>query len=74
MSDEVRARGKVKWFNDERGYGFLIADGFNRDIFVHRQQLVRSGIQTVKEDEDLTFVVVEGNKGMFATKLSKESK
>jgi cold shock protein len=67
----VRVKGTVKWFNSDKGFGFIIADGYNRDIFVHRQQLVRSGIQDLKENELLTFVVQEGQKGMYAISLSK---
>ena len=76
MSDDsVRVRGKVKWFNSDKGYGFIDrAEGYNRDIFVHRQQMVRSGIDTLVEDEDVEFVVRDGPKGMFAVQLSKDSK
>jgi CspA family cold shock protein len=74
MSDTfapVRARGYVKWYNREKGYGFLIAEGLNRDCFVHRQQLVKSGLGDVVEDQPLTFVIRDGPKGHFAVDLQK---
>ncbi len=70
--DSVRVKGNCKWFNDEKGFGFIVAEGFNRDIFIHRQQLVRSGITGLAEGETVTFVVCEGNKGMYATSVTKE--
>ena len=68
----VRVKGQVKWFNETSGYGFLVAEGFNRDIFIHRQQLVRSGLQSLTEGEPVSFVVQEGHKGMYAISVSKE--
>lgn len=65
-------RGTVKWFDQGKGYGFLVAEGYNRDIFVHRQQLIKSGIQSLKEDDKVNFMVNDGRKGMFATNLTKE--
>ncbi len=75
--DPVRVKSICKWFNEEKGYGFLIAEGYNRDIFVHRQQLVRSGLQGLIEGEEVTCVVRDGSKGMYAVQISpfiKESK
>jgi CspA family cold shock protein len=72
MVDSVRAKCLVKWFNSDKGYGFLVAEGYNRDIFVHRQQMVRSGVQALTEGETVSCVVQDGAKGMFATQLSKE--
>lgn len=71
MVDPVRINGNVKWFSGEKGYGFIIAQGYNRDIFVHRQQLLRSGIQELADGEQVSFVVREGNKGMYAVEVSK---
>ena len=71
MSIAERASGTVRWFSDEKGYGFLIAVGHPKDIFVHRQQLVRSGIEKLTEGERVTFLINEGKKGAFATNISK---
>lgn len=66
-----RASGSVKWFSDDKGYGFLVANGHDRDIFVHRQQLVRSGIEKLNEGEKVTFLIQEGKKGKYATSISR---
>jgi cold shock protein len=70
-SDPVRVPGRVKWFNDTKGFGFLIVDGINRDCFIHKQQLTRSGIDSLIEDEKVSCVVLEGPKGMYATDVKK---
>lgn len=72
MSGEQRVIGETKWFNDEKGYGFIVLEGQEKDIFVHRQQMVRSGIDSLTEGEKVSFVVNDGKKGKFATSLKKE--
>jgi CspA family cold shock protein len=74
MTDSVRVRGIVKWFNSDKAFGFLVSEVFDKDIFVHRSQMVRSGVETLTEDEKCTFVVKTGPKGLFATKIKKESR
>lgn len=71
MSDQVRVLGRTKWFNTDKGFGFIIAEGYNRDIFVHRQQLVKSGLGDLLEDQPVSLVVMDGPKGMFAVDLQK---
>lgn len=70
--EPVRVKCLVKWFNENKGFGFLVAEGFNRDIFVHRQQLIRSGLTSLTEGETVSCVVNEGHKGMYATQIAKE--
>jgi len=75
MSDQVRHTGYVKWFNSTKGFGFLIVEGINRDVFAHKQQLVKSGItDDLTEGEAVSCVVRDGPKGMFAVDLKKETK
>lgn len=64
------AEGKVKWFNDAKGYGFIEQDG-KKDIFVHYSSIEQEGFKTLKEGEPVTFEVVEGPKGLTAEKVSK---
>jgi CspA family cold shock protein len=71
VSIAERASGTVKWFSDDKGYGFLIANGHPKDIFVHRQQLARSGIEKLVEGERVNFLISEGKKGLFATSVSR---
>ncbi|RZK48876.1 MAG: cold shock domain-containing protein [Pedobacter sp.] len=61
--------GKVKWFNVEKGYGFLIYDD-NKEIFVHFKD-VEGGINGIKEGDEVSFEVTEGKKGLQAVNVKK---
>ncbi len=54
--------GKVKWFNAEKGYGFITTDS-NEDIFVHYSQIQSDGFRTLDEGQEVEFDIVEGDKG-----------
>jgi CspA family cold shock protein len=58
----------VKWFNAERGYGFIAPAGGGNDIFVHVSPLERSGLTALNEGQALAVDVVEGRKGLEATR------
>ncbi len=60
------ATGKVKWFNDAKGFGFLQVDGQDQDIFVHHTSIKAEGFRTLNEGEDVEFDLVQGPKGMKA--------
>jgi CspA family cold shock protein len=60
------ATGKVKWFNDEKGFGFIVPDDGGRDLFVHRSN-VQTADRTLKDDQKVEFQVGEGRKGPEAT-------
>lgn len=63
-------QGKVKIFNKEKGYGFIkLAD--DRDVFFHYSQLVMEGFKTVEEGSEVEFELVEGNRGLQATNITK---
>lgn len=68
----VKAKAKVKWFSDEKGFGFLIVEGYPKDVFVHKQQLEKSNISSIQEGDDVLCVVNQGIKGHYATSLDKE--
>ncbi len=55
------ARGRVRWFSEERGYGF-IEDG-EEDIFVHYTEVVGEGLRTLEEGSEVEFEIVEGRRG-----------
>ena len=57
--------GKVKWFNPRKGYGF-ISDDQGRDIFVHYANITGQGYKTLNEGQDVSFDIVEGEKGLRA--------
>ena len=65
----VQETGTVKWFNAERGYGFIAPNGGGKDVFVHVSALERSGIEGLDEGQTVVVDVVEGRKGPEAARL-----
>lgn len=61
------ARGTVKWFNDEKGYGFITPEGGGKDLFVHHSNIAGEGFKTLAENVTVEFEVGEGRKGPEAT-------
>jgi len=55
--------GKVKWFNDQKGYGFIVADD-GREVFVHHSAIMMQGHRTLYEGQSVEFEVVQGPKGL----------
>jgi len=64
------ATGKVKWFNDTKGFGFIEVDG-GGDVFVHHTDIQSDGFRTLTEGELVTFDIVEGEKGPRAANVAK---
>ncbi len=62
--------GAVKWFEPDKGYGFISPDGGGKDIFVHVTALRRSGVQTLAPGQRVRVDVVEGRKGLEADRIS----
>jgi CspA family cold shock protein len=65
----VEETGTVKWFNAERGYGFIARDSGGKDVFVHVSALERSGIPALDEGQPVVVDVVEGRKGLEAARV-----
>ena len=63
------ARGKVKWFNDAKGYGFIETNE-GKDIFVHYSAIQKDGFKTLAEGQAVEFDVVEGAKGPQAANVT----
>lgn len=57
------ANGSVKWFNAEKGYGFITVDGGAQDVFVHYSAIDMSGYKVLEEGQHVTFEVGTGSKG-----------
>jgi cold shock protein len=68
------AQGTVKWFNDEKGFGFISPeDGSEEDVFVHHSGIAGSGFKSLEEGEKVTYEVTQGRKGLQAVNVSKGS-
>lgn len=63
------ATGKVKWFNNAKGYGFVLPEGGGEDLFAHYSSIVMEGYKTLKAGQDVDFDVVEGPKGSHAVNI-----
>lgn len=57
------AKGKVKWFNTTKGYGFIQPDSGEADIFVHVSQVQESGLETLTDDQEVEFEMIDGRDG-----------
>ncbi|MTD15784.1 cold-shock protein [Nakamurella sp. YIM 132087] len=64
------AQGTVKWFNAEKGYGFITPDDGSADVFVHYSEIQTTGYRTLEENQKVTYTVGQGNKGPQATAVS----
>ncbi|RNL56107.1 cold-shock protein [Pedobacter jejuensis] len=63
------ANGKVKWFNTQKGFGFIVQED-NKDLFVHFKDVL-GGIESLKENDQVEFDVAEGRKGLQAVNVKK---
>jgi len=63
-------RGKVKWFSDQKGYGFITPDDGSPDLFVHYSAIKGGGFKTLSENEAVEFEVEQGQKGPRAANVT----
>ena len=63
--------GTVKWFSEEKGYGFISPDDGGEDLFVHYSGIGGGGFKSLDEGEKVTYEVTEGRKGLQAANVSK---
>ena len=61
--------GTVKWFNNAKGYGFILPDQGGEDLFVHYTSIVMDGYKTLKAGQVVSFDIVKGGKGLHATNI-----
>ncbi len=63
-------KGTVKWFNKEKGYGFITDEANGNDIFVHFSGIVSDGFKTLEDGQEVTFDVTDGNRGLQAVNVT----
>ena len=63
------AQGTVKWFNGEKGFGFIAPDDGSKDVFVHFSAIAMEGYKTLTEGQRVEFEVVQGQKGLQAANV-----
>ncbi len=63
--------GTVKWFSDEKGYGFIRPDDGSEDVFVHHTGIAGDGFKSLQEGDKVTYEVTQGRKGLQAENVSR---
>ncbi len=61
--------GKVKWFNNAKGYGFIVAENSDEDLFAHYSAIQMDGYRTLKAGQAVNFNIVQGPKGLHAVEI-----
>lgn len=64
------ASGKVKWFNNAKGYGFIVEDGKTEDLFAHYSAIKMDGYKTLKAGQPVKFDIIQGPKGLHAVDIA----
>jgi len=67
----MKLKGKVKWFNNQKGYGFLTRDDGSGDVFVHYSAVTGEGYRTLNEGDAVEFEVIDSDRGPKATNVAK---
>ncbi len=67
----ARETGTVKWFNDQKGFGFIARSNGEKDVFVHHSAILGQGYKSLKEGDRVEFEVTDGQKGPSATNVQR---
>lgn len=63
------AQGTVKWFNSEKGYGFITPDDGSKDVFAHFSEIAGNGFRSLDENQQVEFDITQGQKGPQASNI-----
>jgi cold shock protein len=66
-----RVRGTVKWFNDQKGFGFITPESGQKDVFVHQSAIIANGFRSLAEGDKVEFSIEQGPKGPAAASVNK---
>ena len=64
------SKGTVKWFNNQKGYGFITNESTGEDVFVHFSGIAGEGYKSLEEGQNVTFDITEGNRGLQAVNVT----
>jgi cold shock protein len=68
LEEDAMTRGRVKWFNDQKGFGFIEVEGA-KDVFVHHSAILGEGFKSLKEGDEVEFEITQGQKGPSAANV-----
>lgn len=64
-------KGRVKWFNSQKGWGFLVRDDDGGDVFIHYSKIAMQGFKTLRQGDEVEFDLEEGEKGLMAANVRR---